>query len=544
MAKAHVPRGIEILRNPALNKGTAFTEAERDALGLHGLLPPRVCTAEEQQARVLENLRRKSSALEKYIFLSELQERNETLFHRVLQDNLRELMPIIYTPTVGEACQGFGHIFRNPKGLYLSRFDKGRIAEVLRGWPQADVGVVVVTDGERILGLGDQGANGMGISIGKLALYTACAGIAPARCLPVMIDVGTENEALLADPLYLGVRERRLRGAEYDALLDEFADAVATVFPGAVLQLEDFATKNAFGLLERFRSRMPAFDDDIQGTAAVAVSGLLSALRITGGRFDQQRILFLGAGEAGTGIANLFCSMLVQEGMPDELARRRCWLFDKGGLLTADRLLSTHQRAYGHAAPNLQSFLDAIEFVEPTAIIGVSGAPHTFTREVLQAMARLNERPIVFALSNPTSKAECTAEEAYRFTSGTAVFASGSPFPPCSFGGRTRVPGQGNNAYVFPGIGLGVLATGATRITDDMFAAAARTLANLVSPVDLEMGRVYPDLTRIREVSIAIALAVAEVAVARGFATTPLPPDLRGFIRAQMYEPLYRQFTH
>ena len=538
-------RGIELLRNPALNKGTAFTEAERDALGLRGLLPPRVCTPEEQAARVMENLRGKTSPIEKYIFLAALQARNETLFHRVLLENLEELMPIVYTPTVGQACQTFGHIYRDPKGLYLSRLDRGRIAQVLQSWPQPDVGVIVVTDGERILGLGDQGANGMGIPVGKLALYTACAGIAPSRCLPITIDVGTENQALLNDPLYLGVRERRLRGEAYHTLVDELAAAVAELFPNAILQLEDFATENAFALLGRYRDRLPAFDDDIQGTAAVAVAGLLSALRLTRGTLSGQRLLFLGAGEAGTGIADLFVAMLVNEGMEETEARRHCWFVDSKGLVVASRSgLAAHKKAYAHQAPAGKDLLSAIEALRPTALIGVSGAASAFDKPVLQAMVRINERPIVFALSNPTSKAECTAEEAYRDTNGRAIFASGSPFPEVLFEGKRLVPGQGNNAYIFPGVGLGVLGSGARRVTDEMFAAAAQALAELVTPNDLELGRIYPALSRIREVSLHIAVAVAEVAWRQRLTSQSRPADLRAHLAAQMYQPIYADFTN
>ena len=537
--------GIELLRNPALNKGTAFTVAERDALGLHGLLPPRVSTPEEQTARVLENLRQKRLPIEKYIFLSALQSRNETLFHRVLLENLEELMPIVYTPTVGEACQTFGHIYRNPKGLYLSRFDRGRVARVLRGWPQQDIGVVVVTDGERVLGLGDQGANGMGIPVGKLALYTACAGIAPSRCLPITIDVGTENEALLNDPLYLGVKERRLRGAEYDALVDELALAVQEVFPSAILQLEDFATENAFALLARYRERLPTFDDDIQGTAAVAVAGLLSALRLTGGKFAQQGLLFLGAGEAGTGIADLFVDMLVHEGMPEAQARGHCWFVDSKGLVVASRRgLAVHKQRYAHEGPEVRGLLEAIELLRPTVLIGVSGAAGAFSKPVLEAMARINQRPVIFALSNPTSKAECTAEQAWRSTGARAIFASGSPFPDVVIEGKRMVPGQGNNAYIFPGIGLGVLASGARRVTDEMFAASARALAELVTPADLRLGRIYPALSRIREVSLHIAVAVAGIAWDRGLTTQPRPADLRAHIASQMYQPIYRTYAN
>lgn len=540
-----IPRTVDPLRDPALNKGTAFTLAERDALGIRGLLPPRVCTIEEQIVRAMENLRRKQSPLEKYIFLSSLQGRNQTLFYRVLIDHLEELMPIVYTPTVGEACQSYGHIFRRAAGLYVSRQDRGRVLEVLRNWPDAaHVRVIVVTDGERILGLGDLGANGMGISCGKLALYTACAGIPPQACLPVVLDVGTANEALREDPLYLGAREPRLRGPEYDALVEEFVTAVQEVFPGAMLQFEDFATANAFALLERYRDRLPSFDDDIQGTAAVAVAGLLSALRLTRGKLADQRLLFLGAGEAGTGIADLFVAMLGEEGVPQSEARRHCWFMDSRGMVVSSRQdLAPHKRPYAQEAPPLRDLRLAIETVRPTALIGVSGLGGGFTQAVLEAMSHVNARPIVFALSNPTSKSECTAEQAYAWTHGRAVFASGSPFPEVTIEGRRFVPGQGNNSYIFPAVGLGVVASGATRVTDEMFSAAARALTGLVTPADLELGRIYPALSRIREVSLEIATAVASVAWERGLTRKRRPSDVREHVAAAMYQPVYPSYV-
>jgi len=545
MSMSALPPGVDPLHNAALNKGTAFTRAERDSLGLHGRLPPRVCTMEEQIARVMENLRRKQSPVEKYIFLTALQGRNETLFYRVLIEHLEELMPVVYTPTVGEACQSYGQIYRQATGLYISGSDRGRIARVLRNWPAArEVRVIVATDGERILGLGDLGANGMGISCGKLALYTACAGIPPQSCLPIALDVGTENEALRADPVYLGVRQRRLRGPEYHGLIEEFVTAVEEVFPGALLQFEDFATENAFALLSRYRDRLPTFDDDIQGTAAMTVAGLVSALRLTGGTLAAQRLLFLGAGEAGTGIANLFVAMLGDEKVPESDARRRCWFMDSKGLLVSSRsTLAAHSRPYAHDGPPLRGLLEAVREVRPTALIGVSGAPSTFTRPVLEEMARLNDRPIVFALSNPTSRSECTAAEAYEWTGGRAVVATGSPFGEVVIGGRRFLPGQGNNSYIFPGVGLGVIASASRRVTDEMFAAAARTLATLVGPADLELGRVFPALSRIREVSLEIATAVASVAWDRGLTDRPRPPDIRAEVASRMYQPIYPDYA-
>jgi len=538
-----LPRGKELLHDPVLNKGTAFSEAERDALGLRGLLPARIQSPEEQMLRVLENLRRKPTDLERYIYLAGLQDRNETLFYRVLVDHIEELMPVIYTPTVGKACQEYGHIFRRSRGLFVSMRDRGRVAEVLRNWRSDDVRIIVVTDGERILGLGDLGAEGMGIPVGKLCLYTACAGVHPSQCLPVTLDVGTENQASLEDPLYIGIKERRLRGPEYDALVDEFVTAVAEVFPKALIQFEDFATYNAFHILERYRDRICTFDDDIQGTASVALAGLYSVLRITGGTLREQKLLFAGAGEAGIGIADLFVAALKEEGVAEDEARRHCWFVDSRGLVVQGRDdLAEHKRAYAHEHEFLADFAAAVTALRPTAIVGVSTTPGLFTREVLEQMAKLNERPIVFALSNPTSKSECTAEQAYASTQGRAIFASGSPFDPVTLAGTTYVPGQGNNAYIFPGVGLGAIVSEASRVTDEMFFASARALADHVTANDLDLGRVYPPLTSIRDVSAAIATAVAEVAYQRGLARRPRPDDLAATIRAEMFEPDYPSY--
>jgi malate dehydrogenase (oxaloacetate-decarboxylating)(NADP+) len=538
-------RGVDLLHDPVLNKGTSFTQAERAALGLRGLLPSRPATLEEQVCRALENVRRKPSDIEKYLALISLQDRNETLFYRVVVDHLEEMMPLIYTPTVGQACQEYGHIFRRPRGLYLSAHDRGSFKALLQNWPYSDVGIIVVTDGERILGLGDLGASGMGIPVGKLSLYTACAGLPPTRCLPVMLDVGTNNPTLLDDPLYLGWREARLRGPAYDELVDEFMTAAQALFPHACVQFEDFGNTNAFRLLRRYRDRACTFNDDIQGTASVALAGIYSALRLTGGKLAEQRFLFLGAGEAGVGIGDLIVEALQAEGLPEAEARKACWFVDSTGLVVKSRAdLAEHKLPYAHDHAPVAGLLRAVEALRPTALIGVSGMPRTFTQPVVEAMTQLNPRPIVFALSNPTSKAECTAEEAYRWSQGRAIFASGSPFRPVVYNGQTFVPGQGNNAYIFPGVGLGVLASRARRVTDEMFFVAARTLADLlVTEADLAQGRIYPALTRIREVSAAIAVAVAEVAFARGLTDMPRPADLLTHVRAQMYEPVYADYV-
>jgi malate dehydrogenase (oxaloacetate-decarboxylating)(NADP+) len=538
------PTGHALLRDPLLNKGTAFSEREREKLGLRGLLPPRIDTQEEQVLRTLENYWAKPDDLEKYIFMTALHDRNETLFYRVLMDNLEEMLPIIYTPTVGKACQVYGHILRSTRGIFISAYDRGSMHEILENWPTDDVRVIVVTDGERILGLGDLGANGMGIPVGKLTLYSACAGIDPAYTLPITLDVGTNNQELLDDPLYIGIRRRRYRGAEYDEIVDEFIRAVTDRFPKALIQFEDFANLNSFRLLEKYRDLICTFNDDIQGTAAVALAGLYSALRITGSRMQDQRILFLGAGGAGIGIGDLFVSAMVEEGLSKDEARLRCWFVDSGGLVVKNRAnLQPHKLHFAHDIESVPDYLTAIEKMKPTAIVGVSGQRGSFTREIIEAVARFNEHPIIFALSNPTSKAECTAEEAYRWTQGRAIFASGSPFDPVEIGGKTYVPGQGNNAYIFPGLGLGVICCGAKHVTDEMFAAAAKTLAHEVSGADLDRGCVYPSLTRIREVSAVIAAAVAEVAYSKRLATQPEPENLLARMQSQMYTPAYKRYV-
>ncbi len=536
-----LPRGQALLNDPLLNKGTAFTEAERDALGLRGLLPARVFSLAEQAARVMENLRKIKEPLDRYVFLTNLQNRNETLFYKVIGDHIEEMVPLIYTPTVGQACLEFGVIFRRPRGVYLSIHDRGRLAEILSHWPVNDIRMLVVTDGERILGLGDLGALGMGIPIGKLSLYTACAGVHPAYTLPVMLDVGTNNAALRDDPFYIGLRQPRCTGADYDAFLDEFVEAVRHVFPRALLQWEDFGNTHAFRLLQRHRQRICSFNDDIQGTAAVALAGLIGALRITGGSLRDQRLLFLGAGEAGTGIADLFVAALRDEGVPEAEARSRCWFVDSHGLVVRSRLagLAHHKVPYAHDVSPQPSLEAALEAFQPTALIGVSGTPHAFTQPIVERMSALNRRPIVFALSNPTSKAECTAEQAYTWSGGQAIFASGSPFAPVTCHGQTFVPGQGNNVYIFPGIGLGALVSDAREVTDTMFLIAARTLSRLVTDADLRQGRVYPALSQIRDVSLEIAVAVANEAYDRGLSRTTPPEDVRAAVKQSMFEPAY-----
>jgi malate dehydrogenase (oxaloacetate-decarboxylating)(NADP+) len=533
-------KGTGILKASARNRDTAFTLEERRSQGLEGLLPAAVETLEQQEARALAQLRAKPDDYEKYFFLAGLQRRNDTLFYRLLMGHTDEIMPLVYTPTVGKVCQLWSRSWRGPNGLYILPRHKGRIREVLDNWPEEDVRVIVVTDGERILGLGDQGANGMGIPVGKLSLYVSCAGIDPRWTLPVTLDVGTENLEYREDPFYIGLRQPRLRGQEYDDFVEEFMLAASEKWPGVLIQFEDFANQNAFRLLEKFRKRMLCFNDDIQGTGAVALSGFLSALQVTGKPLEKQRILFLGAGEAATGIGSMLAAGMKDLGYDESTARSLCWFYDSKGLVVESRSdLNAHKAEWAQKGEFITSFEEAIRKLKPTAIIGASGQGGAFTPAVLKAMAEINERPIVFALSNPTSKAECSGEAAYEHTQGRAIFASGSPFPPVEWNGRMFVPGQGNNAYIFPGIGLGVLAAKAHEVTDEMFFAAAKRLAELVESSDLEIGRVYPPLSRIREVSLEIAMAVAEQAWKQGVAGAERPDDVRNLVRALVWEPDY-----
>jgi malate dehydrogenase (oxaloacetate-decarboxylating)(NADP+) len=538
-------RGIELIHDPRFNKGTGFTEAERDALGLRGLLPPRSLTMQEQLRRVRHNFDGKASAIDKYIFLIDLHDRNEALYYRFVVDNLQEMMPIIYTPTVGEACRRFGHIFRRPRGLYVSIKDRGRIRQVLENWPDRKVSVIVVTDGERILGLGDLGAHGMGIPIGKLSLYVACAGVPPFETLPITLDVGTDNADLRHDPLYTGLYQPRVRGPEYDAFIEEFVEAVQQVFPGVLLQWEDFATENAIHLLARYRDRLCTFNDDIQGTAGVVLTALLSACRVLRAPLRDQRLLFFGAGASATGVASLIASAMVRQGLTQAEAMERIWFVDSKGLVVSSRTdLQEHKRPWAHDHAPMVTLLDAVNAVKPTGLIGLSTQPQTFTEPVLQAMAASNARPIVFALSNPTSKSECTAEQAYRFTGGKALFASGSPFDSVPLDGRTHVPRQANNAYIFPGLGLGIVLSKARRVTDAMFHAAANAAAEFVAESDLGQGSLLPPLEDIRKVSAHIAAAVVRLAMDEGLATaTDIPADIEPWVRERMFKPDYPEYA-
>ncbi len=532
------------MHDPLLNKGTAFTRDERLKLGLLGLLPPQVSTPEEQAERALNNMRKRGSDLEKYIDCLSLLDRNTTLFYQVVMNNIEELMPIIYTPTVGLGCQRYAHIFRRARGIFITRREKGMIRDILRNWTQKDVRVIVVTDGERILGLGDLGANGMGIPVGKLSLYTACGGVPPAQTLPVTLDVGTNNETFLKDPLYLGVHEKRITGAEYDALVEEFVTAVQEVFPQALVQFEDFANHNAFRLLEKYRDAVCCFNDDIQGTASVSLAGLYSAAKLTGKKLSEQVILFHGAGEAAIGIGDLCVSAMVAEGLSKQDAMKRCWFMDSKALVESSRKdLQAHKKPYAHEHAPLGDLLTAVRELKPTALIGVSGKAAQFTEDIVKEMARINKMPVIFALSNPTANAECTAEQAYSWSEGRAIFASGSPFPAYKYDGRTFVSGQGNNAYIFPGVGMGVVACGAKRVTDEMFFEAAKELAACASKDDLAQGCLFPPLSKIVEVSARIAVKTAEVAYKRGLATEPRPKDLLAFVKERQYKPVYPNYA-
>ncbi|XP_010231631.1 NADP-dependent malic enzyme, chloroplastic isoform X1 [Brachypodium distachyon] len=539
--------GHSLLRDPRHNKGLAFSEAERDAHYLRGLLPPVIASQELQEKKLMHNLRQYTVPLQRYIAMMDLQERNERLFYKLLIDNVEELLPVVYTPVVGEACQKFGSIYRRPQGLYISLKDKGKVLEVLKNWPERSIQVIVVTDGERILGLGDLGCQGMGIPVGKLSLYTALGGVRPSACLPITIDVGTNNETLLNDEYYIGLRQRRATGEEYHELLQEFMTAVKQNYGEKVLvQFEDFANHNAFDLLAKYSKSHLVFNDDIQGTASVVLAGLLASLKVVGGTLADHTYLFLGAGEAGTGIAELIAlEMSKHTDTPVDDCRKKIWLVDSKGLLVESRKesLQHFKKPFAHEHEPMKTLLEAVQSIKPTVLIGTSGVGRTFTKEVIEAMASFNEKPVIFSLSNPTSHSECTAEEAYTWSKGTAVFASGSPFDPVEYEGKTYVPGQSNNAYVFPGFGLGVVISGAIRVHDDMLLAASEALAEQVSQENFDKGLIFPPFTNIRKISANIAAKVAAKAYDLGLASRlPRPDDLVKYAESCMYTPLYRSY--
>ncbi|XP_077488799.1 NADP-dependent malic enzyme isoform X3 [Amblyomma americanum] len=534
---------MDYLRDPRICKNLAFSARDRDNMSLRGLIPPAVRTVDIELQAVMDNIKLYESGLAKYLYLRELHDYNEKLFFRVLKEYTEELMPLVYTPVVGEACLKYSLIFRRPKGIFLTAQDAGKLYEVLGNWPEKQVDAIVVTDGERILGLGDLGANGMGIPVGKLALYTALAGIPPERTLPVMLDLGTNNEILLADPYYIGLRQKRIRGAQYDDFVEEFMQAAVKRFGrNCLIQFEDFGNRNAFKLLAKYKNSYCTFNDDIQGTASVAVAGLLASMRITKTPLSSNTILFMGAGEASLGIAELLVMAMVNEGAKEADARNSIWMLDSRGLIVKDRTpngdsTQSHKDKFAKDAKHMTQLHEIVKFVKPTVLIGASAQSNAFNKEILELMCANAERPVVFALSNPTHKAECTAEAAYTYTDGKCVYASGSPFPPFKYKGKTFYPGQGNNAYIFPGIALAVIACGVQTISDEVFLIAAKTVANSVTEQNLDEGRVYPPLSSIHDVSLNIAAELAAHFYATGVATVkPEPKDKMAFLQSKQYD--------
>ena len=548
-------RGYDLIRDPLLNKGTAFTPRERSELGLHGLLPDAHSTMEEQAQRIYASLNEKATAMEKYIGLVSLQDRNEHLFYRVLCDHLEELLPIIYTPTVGSAAQNFSRIFRRGRGVWLTPDLRGQAEEVLRcAVGDREVRLLVVTDGESILGIGDQGAGGMAISVGKLALYTAGAGIHPNQTLPVTLDVGTDNQALFDDEFYLGWRQPRLRGAPYAEFVEEFVTAVQAIFPGALIQWEDFRKDNALTIMERYRTRVPSFNDDIQGTGAVALAGLLSAMRVTGSDLAEQRIVIFGAGAAGLGIARQFRVALTQQGVNADQLVKSVAVLDSGGLLVDDRQLDDAYKRelawprglaaeVGLGDSNARDLAAVVAQFRPTALVGSSGQPGAFTEAIVRGMAKHCERPVILPFSNPTNLSEAIPEDIVRWTEGRALIATGSPFEPVTWGETTVQIGQGNNVFIFPGLGLGALLSGATQVTESMIGAAAHALADTVTDEELATGLLFPAISRLRDVSARVAKAVIDQAVQDGVNTIATGEDGYAWIEATMWEPDYRDYT-
>jgi malate dehydrogenase (oxaloacetate-decarboxylating)(NADP+) len=532
--------GTELLRDPSLNKSTAFSEAEKQALALVGLIPDVTETEDLQLQRVNLQLAEKPTDLERYIYLTNLLDHNETLFYRTVMSDPARFLPIVYDPTIGEACLKFGHIYRQTRGMYLSMTRRGKVKEILKNWPQKDVRFICVTDGGRILGLGDLGANGAGIPIGKLQLYTACAGVPPQYLLPMYLDAGTNNEQYLHDPLYLGMRKTRPSTEELYSFVDEFVQAVQEVFPKCCIHFEDWTGKDAVHLLQRYRDKYCVYNDDVQGTAGITLAGMINAAKIKGTKLKDEKYLFLGAGSAGIGLANLLCSALVAQGMTLKEAQSRVYMFDINGLLESTRKdLFDFQMPYAHQHAPTRDFVAAIESIKPTTIIGVSTIGGAFNQKVIEAMARINERPVILALSNPTEHAECTPEQAYTWSKGKAIYAAGVQFPPVHYNGQTFLPGQANNFYIFPAIGMAIFATQAKRVTDEMFIEAGQSVADQVPSELLKQGLLYPLQSNILESEIQTAARVAKLVFDSGLATVPRPTDMVAFIRKHVYKPEY-----
>src|SRR5262245_57577015 len=533
-------RGMDLLQDPSLNKSTAFREAEKQALGIVSLLHDDTKTLDLQLSRVMMQLGHKSTDLDRYIYLVNLLDHDETLFYRTIMSDPARFLPIVYDPTIGEACLKFGHIFRQTRGMYLSITRRGSVKKVLRNWPQKDVRFICVTDGGRILGLGDLGANGAGIPIGKLQLYTTCAGVPPQYLLPMYLDAGTNNEQYLHDPLYLGMRKTRPPTAELFSFVDEFVEAVQEVFPKCCIHFEDWTGVDAVHLLQRYRDKYCVYNDDVQGTAGITLAGMINAVKLKGTKLKDEKYLFLGAGSAAIGLANLLCSALVAQGMTLKEAQSRVYMFDINGLLESTRKdLVDFQTPYAHKHAPTRDFVAAIESIKPTTIIGVSTIGGAFTQKVIEAMSRINERPVVLALSNPTEHAECTPEQAYTWSKGKAIYAAGVQFPPVHLNGKTYLPGQANNFYVFPAIGMAIFATQASRVSDEMFIEAAAGVADQVAPDLLRQGLLYPLQANILETEIQTAARVAMLVFDSGLARVPRPADMVAFIRSHVYKPEY-----
>jgi malate dehydrogenase (oxaloacetate-decarboxylating)(NADP+) len=533
-------RGIELLRDPSLNESTAFTDAEKQELGIVGLVPDVTESEDQQLNRVMMQLGHKSTDLDRYIYLTNLLDHNETLFYRTIMSDPARFLPIVYDPTIGEACLKFGHIYRQTRGMYLSITRRGKVKKILRNWPEKDIRFICVTDGGRILGLGDLGANGAGIPIGKLQLYTACAGVPPQYLLPMYLDAGTNNEQYLHDPLYLGMRKARPSTEELYSFVDEFVEAVQEVFPKCCIHFEDWTGVDAVHLLQRYRDKYCVYNDDVQGTAGITLAGMINATKLKGTQLKDEKYLFLGAGSAGIGLADLLCSALVAQGMKLKDAQSRVYMFDIHGLLDSTREdLVDFQMPYAHKHAPTRDFVAAVESIKPTTIIGVSTIGGAFTQKVIEAMSRINERPVVLALSNPTEHAECTPEQAYTWSKGKAIYAAGVQFPPVHLDGKTFLPGQANNFYIFPAIGMAIFATQASRVSDEMFIEAAQAVADQVPPDLLKQGLLYPLQSNILETEVQTAARVARLVFDSNLARVDRPADMVTFIRRHVYKPEY-----